>query len=270
MQVTRSPGEVRAEIGRVQSASSWLDRCLWAVAAGALVFTMATVTEFAMTHGTPWFIAWLLDPLCSIALLAVLLGDGVLARYGIRLGGWATLLKWVAGAGTWTMNIWASVAEADVAGVVLHSLPPALVILLAEVAPRFRVRFAHAITDLEREYQAAGALDRPTTVAPAAIPTPEPVSPVVDRAPVPPPAEVKRGRDRQVEITDDLVAEGRRLDAELGRAGYRRLRDELGLPESVARKLRERLDIPDAIPFDPHQVVPIRRDQLEPAAAAGG
>jgi hypothetical protein len=65
-----------------------------------------------------------------------------LTRQGVRPTGWGTLLRWFAGVATLTLNVWESVARADAAGIVLHAVPPLLLILLAEAAPQYRRQFA--------------------------------------------------------------------------------------------------------------------------------
>ena len=143
--------QARAEAARVRGTGTLLGRGLWAVAGLALVFTMANVTRFATDHGTPVWIAVLLDPMASVALMVVLIGESVLSRHGVRAGGWSAVLKLAAAASTWAMNVWSAAMAQDVAGVVLHSVPPALVILLAEVTPVYRVKFADLATRLEAE-----------------------------------------------------------------------------------------------------------------------
>jgi hypothetical protein len=141
----------RDEADRVRSTGEWLGRVLWLVSGLALVFTMANVTTFATGHGTPVWIAWLLDPMASLALLVVLIGDSVLSRNKRSSGPWPTALKWVAGSATWAMNVWQSAQDKDPAGIVLHSVPPALVIGLAEVTPVYRKHFAELAIALEVE-----------------------------------------------------------------------------------------------------------------------
>jgi hypothetical protein len=163
---TRAAGEVgrlraeavrlRAEAARIRAIADRLGHALWVVGAMALIFTMVTVTQFAMKHQVSGWIAWLLDPMVSLALLVVLVGDAVLARHGQRMGGWSTVLKLGAGSATWAMNVWESVATRDPAGIVLHSVAPALVIGLAEVTPRLRVAFAELADRLDAR---AGDLD---------------------------------------------------------------------------------------------------------------
>jgi hypothetical protein len=119
-----------------------LDAALWGVAALVAYFSLQNVTAFAVQHGTPLRTAVVLAPMVDIALVAALVADGVLSRGGVVSTGWGTLLRWFAGVATLTFNVWESVARQDIAAVVLHAVPPLLLILLAEAAPQYRRQFA--------------------------------------------------------------------------------------------------------------------------------
>lgn len=128
-----------------------LTRALAAVAVLALTFTAVNVTMLAVRHGVPWPTALLLDPMLALTLGTLLLTDARLAELGTGPPGWAILLRWFAGLATWILNIWTSLwprdrvgvpRDADVTGVVLHSIPPALLILLAEAVAAYRRRIA--------------------------------------------------------------------------------------------------------------------------------
>lgn len=115
---------------------------------GGLVFTAVNVTLFATGHHVHWAIAWMLDPLVSVSLLAALFIDGKLAAHGYRPGGWPFILRWFAGLSTWLMNCWGSLYpdaaftgwpdNPDPAGLLLHSVIPFLVIILAEAGAGYR------------------------------------------------------------------------------------------------------------------------------------
>ena len=123
---------VREEARRIRAAGRRLGAIMWAVVAMSLAFTCVNVTMFGLAHGVSAWIAWLLDPMASLALVAMLIGDGVLARHGVRIGGWSVVVKILAASATWAMNTWSSVVAADLPGILLHSVAPALVIALAE------------------------------------------------------------------------------------------------------------------------------------------
>ncbi|MFH8419290.1 hypothetical protein [Streptomyces collinus] len=125
-------------------------KALLTLGGGALSFTCVNVTLFGISHQIPWYIAWMLDPLASLALITVLYVDGVLAEHGgdYKPGGWPFLLRWTAGLSTWVMNCWTSLypdghfhfvpQKPDAGGILLHSVAPALLILLAEAATGYR------------------------------------------------------------------------------------------------------------------------------------
>jgi hypothetical protein len=146
----------------LQRLDTTLTVALVVVGLGALAFTCTNVTLFAIDHGTPSVIAWLLDPVASIALVAILTTDGTLIRHGAtdRASGAATFLRLFAGLSTWVMNVWQSVwpdggfgvpTHPDPAGIVLHSVPPLLLIGLAEAATVYRRRIAELLADASRE-----------------------------------------------------------------------------------------------------------------------
>jgi hypothetical protein len=161
----------------------------------ALVFTMVNVQQFAAqgqpVGGVQWWIAWLLDPMASITMAAAIVFEGLLADYGKPKVHWLGITKWYAGIATWGMNIWASAAAWNFAGVWLHSVAPGVLLGLAEAAPRVRQYMAEIIADLEREakrstvdekspapvtvpvatWEPVVAQGRPTWVAPTGTPS---------------------------------------------------------------------------------------------------
>jgi hypothetical protein len=141
-----------------------------------MVTAAATVTAWAVEHGMDPAVAWLVDPLLSVALLAALLGEGVLARHGESGGAWPRVLRWGTAGATLTANTWAPIVAQEPAGVVLHALPPLLLVVLAEAAPRLRLRLAAL----------AGRLDVQADHLEAAVPEVAAAAGVVDVAPLAP------------------------------------------------------------------------------------
>ncbi|WNE95523.1 hypothetical protein PS467_09285 [Streptomyces luomodiensis] len=124
-----------------------LVRILAGVAVLALVFTAVNVTLFATDHHIPWPIALLLDPMVALTLTTVLYADARLAAWGIPPPRWSTALRWSAGLAATVMNTWTSLwpdehigwpRRADPAGVLLHSVPPLLLIGLTETVAAYR------------------------------------------------------------------------------------------------------------------------------------
>lgn len=176
-------GQIRALNGLL----SRLTRVLVVVAFVALVFTASNVTMFAIDHHVSPWIAWMLDPMVAVALGAVLIFDGRLSEYGLHSSGWAAVLRWFAGLGTWVMNCWSSLwpqgtpfgfpREVDPAGLVLHSIPPVLLIVLAEAISHYRHAILAKIADLQAQVDADGnevdatPVHQPSTPPPATVPT---------------------------------------------------------------------------------------------------
>jgi len=151
---------------RVESVRTQVDRCMWVGIVLGLAFTMVNVQAFAaqgaVVGSLPWLAAWLLDPMVSLVLIAVLRAEQITARYQVSdHTRWIGRTKRFAFAATYAMNTWASFGHGDVAGVVLHSVPPVLVFCAAETAPVLRDRLTEAVLRAER----AAALADPQKAA---------------------------------------------------------------------------------------------------------
>lgn len=144
---------LRKEIAWVLRMGTLGVRALVTVALLALVFTMVNVQVFASAghpvNSLQWLIGWLLDPMASVTMGTAIVFEGVLAGYRHGVG-WLTATKWYAGVCTWGMNVWASVVAVSWSGMLLHSVAPGLVLLLAEAAPRVRRRLSEIVAELER------------------------------------------------------------------------------------------------------------------------
>lgn len=166
---------------RVERIRSQVDGLIWAGMLLGLAFTMVNVQNFAAAGAAVlslgWVAAWLLDPMVSLVLIAVLRAEQITARYQVDMqpvntGPWVRRTKVFAFAATYTMNTWKPWTDLDAAGIVLHSIPPVLVYMAAEVGPILRDRLTEAV----RKAADMAAVNQP---------------PTVDLArPVPPPAEV--------------------------------------------------------------------------------
>ncbi|WTW93435.1 hypothetical protein OG216_08635 [Streptomycetaceae bacterium NBC_01309] len=149
-----TPALDRASWEHVEAARTLLrtlTRALAAVAVLALTFTAVNVTQLAVGHGVPWPTALLLDPMLALALATTLTVDARLAELGAAPPGWAVALRWFAGLAAWALNIWESVwpvssggvgvpRDADPTGIVLHSTPCALLVLVSEAVAAYRRR----------------------------------------------------------------------------------------------------------------------------------
>lgn len=134
---------------RVEKVRTQIDVLMWVGIGLGLAFTMVNVQTFAADGAAvwslPWLAAWLLDPMVSLVLIAVLRAEQVTARWQVGTGRWISRTKWFAFAATYTMNTWQSWAKLDPAGIVLHSVPPLLVYLASEAAPVLRDRLTESV-----------------------------------------------------------------------------------------------------------------------------
>ncbi|MYS40647.1 hypothetical protein GTY23_05175 [Streptomyces sp. SID5998] len=167
--------KAKKSIAKLDEVLAMVTKALLTLGGGALIFTCVNVTRFGVSHEIPWYIAWMLDPLASLALITVLYVDGVLAEHGgdYKPGGWPFLLRWTAGLSTWVMNCWTSLypdghfhfipQKPDAGGILLHSVAPALLILLAEAATGYRkyaTRRRGELTAIIAQFESARAAER--------------------------------------------------------------------------------------------------------------
>lgn len=134
---------------RVEQVRSQVDRLCWSGIVLGLAFTMTNVQRFAagdaVAWSLPWLTAWLLDPMVSLVLLAILRAEQVTARYRVATGAWVRRAKWFTLAATYVMNTWTSWATGSVSGVVLHSVPPLVVFAAAEAVTDLRDKLTAAV-----------------------------------------------------------------------------------------------------------------------------
>jgi hypothetical protein len=147
----------------VAQVAAQVDRLCWTGILLGLAFTMTNVQGFAAAGSRPWSLpwcaAWLLDPMVSLVLLAILRAEQVTARHGVRTGGWVRAAKWFTLGATYVMNTWAAFAAKSPALVVLHSVPPLIVFVAAE-----------AVTDLRDKLGRATVVASPDVARPADLP----------------------------------------------------------------------------------------------------
>ena len=146
---------------RVERIGAQIDALLWAGIGLGLLFTTVNVQRFAAAgapaFSTVWWAAWLLDPMVSLVLLAVIRAEQVTARHQLPRSTWARVTKWATFMATYVMNTWEAWGlhggTLSPAGVVLHSIPPLLVLLAAEAGPELREQLARSAA------AAGGAVD---------------------------------------------------------------------------------------------------------------
>ncbi|MGH3629699.1 MAG: hypothetical protein ACRDRL_19960 [Sciscionella sp.] len=138
------------EARSVEATRRQVDRLCWSGIMLGLAFTMSNVQRFAAAGAPawslPWLTAWLLDPMVSLVLLAILRAEQVTARHHLHTGGWVRAAKWFTLAATYVMNTWAAYAHGSAATVVLHSVPPLVVFVATEAVTDLRDTLTHATT----------------------------------------------------------------------------------------------------------------------------
>jgi hypothetical protein len=133
----------------VQRIYRQVDRLCWAGILLGLAFTMTNVQSFAAAGARAWSLArlaaWLLDPMVSLVLLAILRAEQLTARQGIHTGGWVRGAKWFTLSATYVMNCWGAFTAGSAALVVLHSVPPSVVFVATEAVTTLRTTLTDAV-----------------------------------------------------------------------------------------------------------------------------
>ncbi|GGS97781.1 hypothetical protein GCM10010156_64980 [Planobispora rosea] len=227
---------------RIEQMRARVDRLIWTGLILGLLFTMANVQRFAAvgeeSYSIGWWIAWLLDPMVSLVLVGVLLGEQIIARQQIAAGPWVRRTKWTTLALTYGMNTWSAWAALDWSLILLHSVPPAVVFCAAEAVTTLKHQITEAVhaayrTAVDRALAIRAEAERAEpvrTVLPAGIGPQGPHSPDIgDRADDSPSAQQEpAGADP----ADDGQDRGERPTAPDAQAAYRaatvaQLREEM-------------------------------------------
>jgi hypothetical protein len=249
----------------------WGRRVIGFVMVLALVFTMVNVQQFAANNepGSWWWwtIAWLLDPMATITAATAIVFEVVLAQHGKPRVGWLTATKWYALGCTWAMNVWSSFVGVNPAGILLHSVAPGLVFLVAESAPRvwtYVTEISAAATTVDPVSAPANPDSLPsrphptqqTTASAFTSPIPAPTAsfPVVTQparpatAPTRAVSSVPAGVSPLNEVDEALVRRAQGWKAERAAAGqqtgWRPLQTQYRLSQAQAKELARRINPP--------------------------
>lgn len=177
---------------RVEHIRAQIDRLMWVRIVLGLCFTMTNVQQFAAA-GAPmgslaWWSAWLLDPMVSLVLLAVLRAEQVTTRYQVRTGPWPRVAKWALLSATYLMNTWVFWAAGSASGVVLHTVAPLVVVIAAEAVTDVQQALTQCVHRAHTTVHRAQQSTRPEPVTRAAVndeaagllnPLPPPYEPTV-------------------------------------------------------------------------------------------
>jgi hypothetical protein len=134
---------------RVERIRGQVDRLTWTGIVLGLAFTMTNVQHFAARDAAPWSLvwcaAWLLDPMVSLILIAILRAEQITARYQVHTGLWVRRAKWTTLTATYLMNTWTAWGALDAPLILLHSVPPVVVFVAAEAVTDLRDKLTEAV-----------------------------------------------------------------------------------------------------------------------------
>ncbi|WP_331720739.1 DUF2637 domain-containing protein (plasmid) [Streptomyces sp. NBC_01005] len=138
---------------QIQSAERALSAGTWGITAGAVLFSVLTVTplvERVTPDGWGWT-AWILPLVVDTAVVIVVRLDSTVSRLRTSAGRWPALLRWLTGLMTLLLNVGDSALKGDMTGVAVHSVAPLLLIVTAEAARSYRAAIGRALDRIERE-----------------------------------------------------------------------------------------------------------------------
>ncbi|WAZ22736.1 DUF2637 domain-containing protein [Streptomyces cinnabarinus] len=141
---------------QIRSAERALSAGTWLIVAGAMLYSILTVTPLAAAH-TPdrWdWTAPILPLVVDAAVVIVVRLDAVLARLGGEGGRWPIALRWMTGCMTLALNVADSALKNDLVGVAVHAVAPLLLIVTAETGLAYRRAITAAVLALEAKQQA--------------------------------------------------------------------------------------------------------------------
>ncbi|MDL5202928.1 DUF2637 domain-containing protein [Streptomyces sp. ALI-76-A] len=141
---------------QIRSAERALSVGTWLIVAGAMLYSILTVTPLAAEH-TPdeWdWTAPILPLVVDAAVVIVVRLDAVLARLGGQGGRWPVVLRWMTGGMTLALNVADSALKGDLVGVAVHAVAPLLLIVTAETGLAYRRAITAAVTALEEQQEA--------------------------------------------------------------------------------------------------------------------
>ncbi|MFJ4552790.1 DUF2637 domain-containing protein [Streptomyces sp. NPDC088817] len=140
----------------IRSAERALSVGTWLIVAGAVLYSVLTVTPLAAAH-TPAKWSWtapILPLVVDAAVVIVVRLDAVLARLGGHGGRWPVVLRWMTGCMTLALNVADSALKNDLVGVAVHAVAPLLLIVTAETGLAYRRAIAAAVNALEEKQRA--------------------------------------------------------------------------------------------------------------------
>ncbi|QFQ99749.1 DUF2637 domain-containing protein [Streptomyces phaeolivaceus] len=141
---------------QIRSAERALSVGTWLIVAGAMLYSVLTVTPLMAAHTPPAWVwtAPILPVVVDAAVVIVVRLDSILARLGGHGGRWSVALRWMTGGMTLALNVADSALKKDLVGVAVHAVAPLLLIVTAETSLAYRRAITTAVTELETRRQA--------------------------------------------------------------------------------------------------------------------
>lgn len=139
---------------QIAAAERTLSAGTWAITAGAILFSVLTVTplvERVTSDAWDWT-APILPLVVDAAVVIVIRLDSTVSRLGGDGGRWPVVLRWITGLFTIALNIGDSALKGDLVGVAVHAVAPTLLIVTAEAGLAYRRAIAKAIDRIDREH----------------------------------------------------------------------------------------------------------------------
>ncbi|MEV0914984.1 DUF2637 domain-containing protein [Streptomyces sp. NPDC049967] len=141
---------------QIRSADRALSVGTWLIVAGAMLYSILTVTPLAARH-TPDAWRWtapILPLVVDAAVVIVVRLDATMARLGGHGGWWPIVLRWMTGCMTLALNAADAALQSDLVGVAVHSVAPLLLIVTAETGLAYRRAIATALNELNARQRA--------------------------------------------------------------------------------------------------------------------
>ncbi|MET7484053.1 DUF2637 domain-containing protein [Streptomyces sp. NPDC005538] len=137
---------------QIRSAEKTLAAGTWTITAGAVLFSVLTVTPL-VERVTPADWSWtapILPLVVDAAVVIVVRLDATVARLGGEAGRWPAVLRWMTGLMTLLLNVGDSALRGDPTGVAVHAVAPLLLIVTAEAGLAYRRAIGRALERIER------------------------------------------------------------------------------------------------------------------------
>ncbi|WP_327678573.1 hypothetical protein [Kitasatospora sp. NBC_00458] len=179
-------GEVPTE-AQIRRTSRVISAGTWVLTGAVVAVSMSTAAPFIDAHSPGYGTGPVMAVAGDGCFILSLQADSTLSRFGVSAGRWPAVFRWVTGLATVWLNIGAAALAKDLVGVVIHLIPPLLLLLVAEAGPAYR----RALARLAKRPQPP-LRTRPAHVPQAArqvVNVPLFTFPAAPFTPPPPPAE---------------------------------------------------------------------------------